>query len=218
MRVQNSSSSTLELTQAPRSDLQVTAWHMQHMGVKLQMLDLELPAVSKCQSCKLRKQNSFCNLPREALIELDRIKQVRTFAVGDRLFDEGQPVHQLMILCEGAATLTFSSSAGKVVMLGLSERGEVLGLSSAISARRHEVSACALLPAIERLLRHSHLAADVTDLFAGFCLPQSIHNLLFQMVLSWYSCLLWLPSKGPHSCRFFQLSSCLIFGVWVISR
>jgi CRP/FNR family transcriptional regulator len=44
----------------------------------------------------------------------------------------------------GAATLAFSSSVGNAVMLGLSEHGEVLGLSSAISGRRHEVSADAL--------------------------------------------------------------------------
>jgi CRP-like cAMP-binding protein len=49
-----------------------------------------------------------------------------------------------MIVCEGAATLTFSSYTGNVAMLGLSERGEVLGLSSAISGHAHEVSAEAL--------------------------------------------------------------------------
>ncbi len=108
------------------------------------MLDVLIPVVSKCQNCRLHKQGSFCNLPREALAELDRIKQVRTFATGDRLFDEGKPVEELMIVCEGTATLTFSSSTGKAVMLGLSENGEVLGLSSAISGHPHEVSADAL--------------------------------------------------------------------------
>src|SRR5205085_2138456 len=108
------------------------------------MADLLTPIFSKCQNCKSRNENSFCNLPREALLQLDRIKQVRNFVRGERLLDEGKPVDQLMILCEGAATLTFSSSMGNVVMLGLSERGEVLGLSSAISGHRHEVSAQAL--------------------------------------------------------------------------
>lgn len=108
------------------------------------MADLPVWVFSKCRSCKLRTQNSFCNLPREALVELDRIKQVRTFAPGDRLFDEGKPVDELMIVCEGAAALTFSSSNGHLVMLGLSERSEVLGLSSAISGHPHEVSAEAL--------------------------------------------------------------------------
>ncbi len=49
-----------------------------------------------------------------------------------------------MIVCEGTATLTFSSSVGNAVMLGLSEHGEVLGLSSAVAGHRHEVSAEAL--------------------------------------------------------------------------
>ncbi len=105
------------------------------------MSDLPVPVFSNCQNCKYRKPNSFCDLPREALIELDKIKQVRTFAAGDRLFDEGKPVHELMIVCEGATTLTFSSCIGNALMLGLSEHGEVLGLSSAISGHGHEVSA-----------------------------------------------------------------------------
>ena len=53
-------------------------------------------------------------------------------------------MQQLMIVCQGAAALTFSSSLGNVAMLGLSEPGEVLGLSSAISGHPHEVSAEAL--------------------------------------------------------------------------
>ena len=43
------------------------------------MPDALTPLPGKCSNCKLRTQNSFCNLPREVLIELDRIAQVRTF-------------------------------------------------------------------------------------------------------------------------------------------
>lgn len=50
-----------------------------------------------------------------------------------------------MIVCDGAVTLTFSSSKGTVVMLGVADCGEVLGLSSAISAHRHETTADALV-------------------------------------------------------------------------
>lgn len=108
------------------------------------MADLSIPIFSKCEKCKLRVQNSFCNLPREALVELDRIKQVRRFAPGERLFEEGKPVHELMIVCDGTAMLTFQSSVGNSAMLGLSERGELLGLSSAMSGRPHETTAEAL--------------------------------------------------------------------------
>ncbi|MBV9303184.1 MAG: Crp/Fnr family transcriptional regulator [Acidobacteriaceae bacterium] len=106
----------------------------------------ELPPVLllNCQECKLHKDRSFCNLPRQALIELDRIKHTRAFAAGDRLFNEGKPVDELMIVCQGCATLTLSSSTGKALVLGVSEAGEVLGLSSAISGRQHEVSAEAI--------------------------------------------------------------------------
>jgi CRP/FNR family transcriptional regulator, cyclic AMP receptor protein len=106
----------------------------------------ELPRVVllNCQECKLHNQSSFCNLPREALIELDRIKHARTFAPGDQLFNEGSPVDEVMIVCQGCATLTLSSSNGKALVLGVSEAGEVLALSSAISGRHHEVSAEAI--------------------------------------------------------------------------
>lgn len=92
----------------------------------------------------MRKQSWFCNLPAEALIELDRIKKVRIFAPGARIFAEGEPVHELMILCEGNAALTFSRANGNQVMLGLTECGEVLGLSSAVASSSHELSADAL--------------------------------------------------------------------------
>ena len=108
------------------------------------MPDTQIQTLPKCQVCKLRKQNSFCDLPLEALIELERIRQVKAFAPGERIFDEGKPVSDLMIVCDGAAALTFSSCRGNCVMLGLSETGEVLGLSSALSGHAHEVSAEAL--------------------------------------------------------------------------
>jgi CRP-like cAMP-binding protein len=108
------------------------------------MSDRAIQPITGCKECKLRKQNSFCNLPSEALLELERIKQMRTFAPRARLFGEGDPVDQLMIVCEGAVALTLSSSVGNSTMLGLSQPGEVLGLSSAVTDHPHEVTAEAI--------------------------------------------------------------------------
>jgi CRP/FNR family transcriptional regulator len=108
------------------------------------MLNVSAPIFSKWQHYDLNKQNSFFDLPEDALIELNRISFSRTFAPGERLFDEGEPIRQLMIVSEGAAVLTFSTPLGAVMMLGLSERGEVLGLSSALSGNGHDVAADAL--------------------------------------------------------------------------
>ncbi len=105
------------------------------------MAELPRLVLLNCQECKLHKKTSFCNLPRQALVELDRIKHTRAFGPGDRLFNEGRPVDELMIVCQGCATLTLSSSSGRALVLGVSDAGEVLGLSSAISGRHHEVSA-----------------------------------------------------------------------------
>ncbi|HEX4230535.1 MAG TPA: Crp/Fnr family transcriptional regulator [Bryobacteraceae bacterium] len=108
------------------------------------MLDVSGPIFYKHQLWGLQRQNSFFDLPEDALIELDRISLSRTFAPGERLFVEGEPIHELMIVSEGAAALTFSTPLGAVMMLGLSERGEVLGLSSALSGHGHEMAADAL--------------------------------------------------------------------------
>ena len=108
------------------------------------MRDVAVQQPSHCISCKLRTSRYFCNLPDEAIAELDRMKEMRTFAPRTKLFAEGEAVHEVMIVCEGRAALLISSSTGNSLMLGLSERGEVLGLSSAISGDQHEVSAEAL--------------------------------------------------------------------------
>lgn len=108
------------------------------------MPDVAVQQASGCKSCKFRTQRYFCNLPQEALAELDRIKEIRTFAPRTTLFAEGKPLDEVMIICEGRAALLVSSSTGNPLMLGISERGEVLGLSSAVSGRQHEVSAEAL--------------------------------------------------------------------------
>src|SRR5438045_6322067 len=105
------------------------------------MLYSPQPVFSKCQTCTLRKPNAFCDLPKQALVELDRIKRERTFSPGDRLFSEGTAADEVMIVCQGATTLTFASSTGRPLILGLSESGEVLGLSSVLSGGRHQLSA-----------------------------------------------------------------------------
>ncbi len=102
------------------------------------------PSPMNCETCKLRTENSFCNLPREASIQLQSVKSTRIFSQGERLFSEAKPVDEVMIVCAGAAALTFSSVKGKALMLDVSEHGEVLGLSSAISGQPYEVSAEAL--------------------------------------------------------------------------
>ena len=101
---------------------------------------------SSCFNCQHRGIDSFCNLPVHSLIELNAIRTVCEFTPGQQLFGEGQSVDDVMIICDGAASLTFAGSGGGAMMLGLSEPGEVLGLSSALSGRAHETTASAVGP------------------------------------------------------------------------
>ncbi len=113
------------------------------MSTSAYAIPLQVP--SKCRTCKNLRQHSFCDLPSEVLAELERVKKFRDYAPGERIFREGEPVDELMIVCEGAVTLTFSASGGNVMMLGLSECGEMLGLSSHLSGHPHETTADALV-------------------------------------------------------------------------
>jgi CRP/FNR family transcriptional regulator len=101
---------------------------------------------SSCFNCQHRGPHSFCNLPAHSLIELNAIRTVREFAPGQQLFGEGQSVDDVIIICDGAASLTFAASGGGAMMLGVSEPGELLGLSSALSDRAHETTASAIGP------------------------------------------------------------------------
>lgn len=105
------------------------------------MDNVPISASSKCETCKLSRETWFCNLPQEVLVELERVKQTRIFSRGERLFEQGKPANELMIVCQGAAALSFSSANGTTLALGFSEPGEVLGLSAAVSACAHQTSA-----------------------------------------------------------------------------
>jgi len=86
------------------------------------------------------------------------MKEARSFAAGTRLFGEGEPVLEVMIVCRGSVALAFCSYGGNDAMLGLSECGEVLGLSSAISGHPHEFSAYAMEPTqVAAILRSEFL-------------------------------------------------------------
>ena len=66
-----------------------------------------------CQTCKLRGNGFFCQLPPAALRDLDAVKYVSAYPQDALLFMEKQTPHGIYVLCEGQLKLSVSSSEGK---------------------------------------------------------------------------------------------------------
>jgi CRP/FNR family transcriptional regulator, cyclic AMP receptor protein len=100
-----------------------------------------------CQTCKLRADGFFCQLPPAALKDLNAIKFMSAYPEKAVLFMEKQATRGIYLLCEGEMKLSVSSSEGKTLILRIARPGEVLGLTAALAGTPHEVTAEALRPA-----------------------------------------------------------------------
>jgi CRP/FNR family transcriptional regulator len=100
-----------------------------------------LNIIDNCLTCAMREEHLFCNLPPAAVQRLNDIRSSATYPKSAMLFIEGQQPRGVFVLCTGKAKLSTSSSEGKTVITKISEPGDVLGLSAAISNRPYEVTA-----------------------------------------------------------------------------
>src|SRR5207245_212611 len=100
-----------------------------------------LEIVDSCLSCKLRKDSWFCGLSPDVLKLLSAASHLSTYPGGAVLFVEGQMPRGAFVLCSGKAKLSTTSRDGKVLILKITEAGEVLGLSAVISGEPFELTA-----------------------------------------------------------------------------
>lgn len=101
----------------------------------------DLQIQHKCQNCDLRGDGFFCNLPETDLHLFESVKITKACTKGTMLFVEGQPSSGVYMLCQGKVKLSTCSPDGKVIILGIAEPGQMLGLSSAINGVEHESTA-----------------------------------------------------------------------------
>ena len=94
-----------------------------------------------CFKCELRPDRVFCDLPSDALLAFDSIKEVAQVARGEILFHEGRLPRGIFVLCEGRVKLSVCSEHGKRLMLRVAGPGEVLGLSATMSGKPYELTA-----------------------------------------------------------------------------
>jgi CRP/FNR family transcriptional regulator len=105
-----------------------------------------LQLTENCLICKLRHSGFFCDLPKESLEDLEKIKYVSAFPPGAVLFVEGQSARGVYIICGGRVKLSTTSRDGKTLILRIAQSGEVLGLHATVSGKPYELTAETLQP------------------------------------------------------------------------
>jgi CRP/FNR family transcriptional regulator len=105
-----------------------------------------LEIVDNCISCRLRREECFCNLSGPVLKAFSAISHQTTFPPDATLFVEGQTPRGVFLLCSGKVKLSTSSRDGKVLILKMAGPGEMLGLSAVISGGEYELTAETAMP------------------------------------------------------------------------
>jgi len=105
-----------------------------------------LQLTENCLICKLRQSGFFCELPKDSLQDLEKIKYASAFPQGAILFVEGQSARGAYIICSGRVKLSTTSRDGKTLILRIAQAGEVLGLHATVSGKPYELTAETLQP------------------------------------------------------------------------
>jgi len=111
------------------------------------MILSHVPDVKRdCSTCNLRRTDFLCHLSPAASEMFMEIKHTMTYPTGTVLFLDNEDARGLMLVCSGKIKLSFSSSAGKTLVLRITKPGDVLGLTAVMSSNVHEVTAEVLEP------------------------------------------------------------------------
>lgn len=105
-----------------------------------------LNLTGSCETCPVKSEGFFCNLPREALKALDGIKFTSGYPKGAVLFGEQEAPRGVYVLCRGRVKLSINSSEGKTVILRIVRPGEVPGLHAVVSGQPYQATAETLEP------------------------------------------------------------------------
>ncbi len=137
---------------------------------------------------------------------LRKVSMPLAYSAGDTLFTEGEVAKGVFILRQGKVKLVASSSEGKALILRIATTGAILGLSPAVAAKTHDISAAVLEPSqvsfIKRAdllqLMNAHgdlalqLAKELSLEYASLCqelstigLQRSAMSRLAQLLASW---------------------------------
>jgi CRP/FNR family transcriptional regulator, cyclic AMP receptor protein len=101
----------------------------------------DLVIEEKCHKCDLGNESYFCNLPPDDLEMFASIKVTKVYPKGTMLYIEGQPAAGVFMLCQGKVKLSTCSPDGKVIIIGIAEPGDLVGLSAVLDGTEYETTA-----------------------------------------------------------------------------
>ncbi|HSF23324.1 MAG TPA: Crp/Fnr family transcriptional regulator [Blastocatellia bacterium] len=133
-----------------------------------------MDVADSCTQCTSRFNRLFCNLPIEALANLDEIKYTTSFPKGAVLFFEGQSPRGVFVVCRGRIKLSTCSSEGKALITQIANEGDLIGLSATMAGKPYEVTAEALEPCTVNLVRRDDFLRFLTE-HAVACLKVAEH-------------------------------------------
>jgi CRP/FNR family transcriptional regulator, cyclic AMP receptor protein len=137
---------------------------------------------------------------------------------GRVLFAEGEPARGVYLLRSGRATVSISSSEGRVVMLRLAQPGDVLGINAVLQDSFYDTTVKTLEPCrtefiaraelIEVVKQHragaevmltvlSRELAELTERAKSLLLPQTVRGRLAKLLLEWSN----LNSGSSHTAQ-----------------
>src|ERR1700751_1924672 len=158
--------------------------------------------------CKLRHSGFFCEMPKPALEEMEKVKYASAYPQGAVLFVEGQAPRGLYMICSGRVKLSTTSRDGKTLILRIAQPGEVLGLHAAVSGKPYELTGETLQPCqldfirrddFLRFLQHhgdaclnaaQHLSQNCQnayEMIRSLGLSHSVAEKLARLLLEWAS-------------------------------
>jgi CRP/FNR family cyclic AMP-dependent transcriptional regulator len=122
-----------------------------------------LDIAEECRTCAVRFDRIFCDLPDDALRQLDEIKYTTVLPDDEVVFVEGQEPLGVFIVCAGHVKLFAGSNDGKTLIERVVGPGEVLGLSAVLSSRPLELTAQTLGPCQFQFIKREDFMRFVTE-------------------------------------------------------
>jgi CRP/FNR family transcriptional regulator len=109
-------------------------------------------------------------MPEQLRLTFERLKTSVPYAKGDTAFHEGDPCHSVFVVCEGTMKLSTASNEGKVLLLGFSTPGEILGASEVVSGcDAYESSAVAAEPSVLGVIPREHFTRFIASYPQATC-------------------------------------------------
>ena len=102
---------------------------------------------NSCRNLHVRRRSEFFNgLSAAALADWHSLEHAHTFAQYVTIFAEREETRGIFVVLEGEVRVSINSAEGKRLSLRIARKGDVLGLSSALTGQPYEVSAETLYP------------------------------------------------------------------------